>query len=185
MFFWNELTSLCEAPLYLCLVRVQPQPVLLHPLQYGPQAALEGQDGISCGRWEGDVELSIISVLMTQGSSPPDDPVQQLHIDVKQHWGDNRPLWNPTIGTPRGRDTLPKLYSLGTVLQEGTEPGQCKATDSQLREPPQEDTMVDSIKSFFLMGLMSVSLRARGTLPSWRDPLIIVWPIPLLQAWLL
>ena len=26
---------------------------------------------------------------------------------------------------------------------------------------------------FFLMGLMSVSLKARGTLPSWRDPLII------------
>ena len=29
-------------------VRVQPQPILLHPFQYGPQAALKGQDGITC-----------------------------------------------------------------------------------------------------------------------------------------
>ena len=35
---------------------------------------------------------------------------------------------------------------MGVVLQEGTEPGKCQATNSQLGEPPQENTMVDGIK---------------------------------------
>ena len=51
-------------------------------------------------------------------------------------------------GTPqlRGRYILSKLHSLEMALQEGLEPSESKATNPQLREPPQEDTMVNSIK---------------------------------------
>ena len=45
-----------------------------------------------------------------------------------------------------GRSHLAKLHSLGMALQEEMEPCQSKATDPQLREPSQEDTVVDSIK---------------------------------------
>ena len=40
------------------------------------------------------------------GTKPhtPDVSTQRPHIDIKQHWGDDRPLWNPTVETPRGRE---------------------------------------------------------------------------------
>ena len=83
---------------------------------------------------------------MARSPTPPDEPTQQPHIDIKQHWGDDRALHNPRDETPRGRNTLPKLYSLRAVLQEGSEPGKRQPTDSQLQEPSQEDTMVDGIE---------------------------------------
>ena len=57
----------------------------------------------------GGVEPCVISTLMTRCPTPPDNPAQRPHIDVKHHWGDDRPLQNPTIETPQGQNTLPKL----------------------------------------------------------------------------
>ena len=91
------------------LVQVQPQSILLHPLQYSFQAALKGWNGIHCGWRKGDAELDVISVLLVQSPTPPDDPTQQPHVDIKQHWEDNQALWNPTIEIPWGQNTLPKL----------------------------------------------------------------------------
>ena len=56
------------------------------------------------------------------------------------------PCGTPQLEAPWGRNILTKLYSLGTVLQEGSEPGKCQATDSQLGEPLQEDTVVKVIE---------------------------------------
>ena len=83
---------------------------------------------------------------MTQSSTSSDDSSQWSHIDVKQHWRDNQALRDPTIEATQGRETLSNLHSLGMVLQEGSEPGKHQATNSQLGEPAQEDTMVDGIK---------------------------------------
>ena len=52
-------------PQDLSLVRVHPQSILLHPLQYSLQAALKGWNSIHCCWKKGNVELGVISVLMT------------------------------------------------------------------------------------------------------------------------
>ena len=70
-------------PQNLHLVRVQPQPILLHPFQYGPQAALKEQDGITCSWKKGDVELRVIRVLMTQRSTPPDLLYKPTYVSTK------------------------------------------------------------------------------------------------------
>ena len=49
-----------DHPQELRLIQVQPQLILLHPLQYSLQTALKGQNGIHWGGWEGDVELSAL-----------------------------------------------------------------------------------------------------------------------------
>ena len=107
---------------------------------------MKGQNSIHCGWRKGDVELGVISILMAQSPTSPDDPTQRPYVDIKQHWEDNRALRNPTIEASQGRNTHPKLYSLRMVLHEGLEPGKRQTTDSQLREPPQQDTVVDGIE---------------------------------------
>ena len=89
-------------PQDLRLVQVQPQAIFLHPLQHRLQAALKGQNSIHCSWRKGDVELSVISVLMARRPTPPDDPTYWPHVDIKQHWGDDQTLWNPTIEGPQG-----------------------------------------------------------------------------------
>ena len=51
-------------PQDLHLVRVQPQPIFWHPLQYSLETALKGQNDIHCGWRKGDVALTVISILM-------------------------------------------------------------------------------------------------------------------------
>lgn len=96
-------------------------------------------------RWQGEVELGIIRILVAPHSKSLDDLPQQFHVDVKKHGDKIEPCSIPHCSSQDAKQCLPPS-SFGICQQEGAEPPQSSAINSQLGQQIQKDFMVNSIK---------------------------------------
>ncbi|CAI5789364.1 Hypothetical predicted protein [Podarcis lilfordi] len=92
--------SLVKVMLVASRNRIQPQSVSRHPSSNHLQALTQELHRLHCFRFEREVELGIIRLLMNTQPKPPDDLSQRLHVDVEKHGGEDRTLRYPTSESP-------------------------------------------------------------------------------------
>ncbi|KAF7250318.1 Ras GTPase-activating-like protein IQGAP2 [Varanus komodoensis] len=89
---------------------------------YLSQTSVQYSHCLTWSRCKREVELGIISILVTPQPKPPGDLFQRFHVDAKEHGGQNRALWNPMAKLPWRRALVPQHHLLESAGQDQWNP---------------------------------------------------------------
>ncbi|KAF7246223.1 Epidermal retinol dehydrogenase 2 [Varanus komodoensis] len=99
------------------LIWIEAQFIGRHPAHYLSQALVQHSHCLTWSRCKREVELGVISILVTPQPKPPNDLSQWFHVDVEKHGGQNRALQKPMAHLPWRRAIVPQHHLLESASQ--------------------------------------------------------------------